>query len=267
MSDTVVIRGTGPVILGQPHGATDVPAEIRARLNETGAGLSDTDWHIARLFDGLLASASVVRATTHRYVIDCNRDPAGVSLYPGQNTTGLCPVTDFDGNPIWKDGEDPDAAEIGLRTQAFHAPYHAALREEIERTRAAHGIAILFDCHSIRSTIPFLFEGRLPLLNIGTDEGRTCDARVEAALAGTAAARHPGDWVANGRFKGGWTTRHYGRPETGVHAIQLEIAQRGYMNETPPWDYAEDAATALRETLAEMLGRLDALARSGALAD
>ncbi|MGN6538599.1 MAG: N-formylglutamate deformylase, partial [Mesorhizobium sp.] len=209
-----VRRGSSPVVLGFPHTGTDVPAEIRARLNDNGLLLADTDWHIHRLYDGLLDDATTVRATFHRYVIDANRDPAGTSLYPGQNTTGLVPETDFDGKAIWKDGAAPTDADLAARLTEFHAPYHAALAAEIERVKALHGVAILYDCHSIRSHIPFLFEGKLPDFNIGTDMGRTCDPRIEAATFEICAASGR-THVLNGRFKGGWTTRHYGKPETG----------------------------------------------------
>jgi N-formylglutamate amidohydrolase len=174
MSVFEVRQGTSPVILGLPHTGTDVPEDIWARLNDNGRILADTDWHIHKLYDGLLDNVTTVRATFHRYCIDANRDPAGVSLYPGQNTTTLIPDTDFDGLAIWKDGEAPTEADIPDRIARFHKPYHDALAAEIERVKAIHGVAILYDCHSIRSHIPFLFEGKLPDFNIGTDLGKTC---------------------------------------------------------------------------------------------
>ena len=231
-------QGTSPVILGFPHTGTDVPPAIWDRLNDNGKLLADTDWHIHNLYDGLLDGITTVRATFHRYVIDANRDPSGTSLYPGQNTTGLIPQTDFDGVPIWKDGQAPDEADIAARLRDFHAPYHAALSAEIERVRSIHGVAILYDCHSIRSHIPFLFEGKLPDFNIGTDMGKTCDKAIEqTTVAVTAAAAADGyDSILNGRFKGGWTTRHYGQPQTGVHAIQMELAQSTHLaTEAPPF--------------------------------
>lgn len=254
-------QGTSPVILAFPHTGTDVPADIWERLNDNGRILADTDWHIDRLYAGLLPEATTVRATFHRYVIDANRDPAGVSLYPGQNTTGLVPETDFDGKPIWKDGAAPTKADIAYRLARFHTPYHAALAAEIERVKAIHGVAILYDCHSIRSHIPFLFEGRLPDFNIGTDMGRTCAKAIEAAVAeacGTAAGYTS---ILNGRFKGGWTTRHYGRPETGVHAIQTELAQATHLStEAPPFTYDEEKAARLRIHLKAILTHIEALA-------
>ncbi|WP_117190176.1 N-formylglutamate deformylase [Rhizobium terrae] len=261
MSVFEIRRGTSPVILGLPHTGTDVPPEIRDRLNDNGKLLADTDWHIHRLYEGLLDDASAVRATFHRYVIDANRDPAGVSLYPGQNTTGLVPETDFDGKPIWRDGASPTEADIAMRLDRFHAPYHAALLAEIERVKAIHGVVILYDCHSIRSHIPFLFEGRLPDFNIGTDGGRTCDRRIEDAALATVASATGFTGILNGRFKGGWTTRHYGRPETGVHAIQMELAQSTHLAaEEPPFAYDPEKADRLRVHLKDILTRLERLA-------
>ena len=264
MTPVEVLRGNGPVILGQPHGGTSVPADILARLNDRGRELTDTDWHINRLYAGLSADLTVVQASFHRYVIDANRDPAGGSLYPGQNTTDLCPLTDFDGLPVWDHA--PNAAEIGLRRQQFHAPYHAALAAEIARVKALHGVAVVFDCHSIRSQIPFLFTGPLPVFNIGTNDGATCDCAVADAVSAPCFAA--ADAVLNGRFKGGWTTRHYGNPAQNVHAIQLEIAQKGYLDtESAPWAYSPAKADPMRDTLSLCLHNLDRLARSGQIAN
>ena len=251
-----VVEGDGPLILGQPHGGTFVPDDLMARLDANGRGLTDTDWHIDRLYDGLLTDATVVRSRVHRYVIDANRDPGGASLYPGQNTTGLCPATDFDGRPIWRDGQVPSADEIEARREAYHAPYHAALAEQVERVRDRHGIVLVYDCHSIRSLIPFLFEGVLPVLNVGTNGGATCANEIEAAAARVCAGAGEFESVLNGRFKGGWTTRHYGRPEAGVHAIQMEVAQRAYMDEAPPWGWRDDRAGRLRPVLGNVLKAL-----------
>ncbi|MCR8722843.1 N-formylglutamate deformylase [Frigidibacter sp. ROC022] len=259
MSPVELHRGEGPVVLGLPHTGTHVPPGIMARLTPIGQRLADTDWHVHRLYDGLLPGATTVRATFHRYVIDANRDPSGASLYPGQNTTGLVPLTDFDGRALWR--EPPDAAETARRLAEFHAPYHAALAAELERVRARHGVAILYDCHSIRSRIPFLFDGLLPEFNIGTNHGATCDPRLSEAVREICAAAPGRTHVVNGRFTGGWTTRHYGRPAEGLHAIQMELAQRSYLaGEAPPWRYDEAGAGRLRDTLAAILARLAALA-------
>jgi formiminoglutamase len=253
-----VVQGGGPLVLGQPHTGTYVSPETMARLNATGRVLADTDWHVERLYDGLVGEMTTVRTPVHRYVIDVNRDPSGESLYPGQNTTGLVPLTDFDGLPIWRDGEEPDADEVEARRVAYHAPYHAALAAEMERVRARHGFAILYDCHSIRLRIPYLFDGVLPDLNIGTNGGTTCAPGIAAAVQDACAASGYTS-VTNGRFKGGWTTRHYGRPDEGLHAIQMELAQSTYLAaEAPPWDYDENRAETLRVTLRTILETLSA---------
>mgnify|MGYP000856571576 FL=1 len=258
MTPVEVIHGNGPVVLGMPHTGTWLPEDIRGQLNARGQELSDTDWHIDRVYKGLLPGATIVRATFHRYVIDANRSPADESLYPGQNTTGLVPTTDFDGAPIWK--TEPNKAAIAERLAAYHRPYHAALSAELERVRAKHGVAILYDCHSIRSHIPFLFEGTLPDFNIGTAGGTTCDPRIEAATHRICRASGR-TAVLNGRFKGGWTTRHYGRPQEGIHAIQMELAQSTHLSsEAAPYAYDPARADALRPILSDILHSLADLA-------
>lgn len=255
-----VIPGDSPVILAMPHGGTWLPDDVANGLNDVGLARADTDWHIAALYEGLLPGATTVSANVHRYVIDANRDPEDVSLYPGQNTTSLCPLTDFDGRLLHRDGHAPDAMEQRRRIAAFHQPYHQALSQQVRRVRALHGVAVVYDCHSIRSRIPFLFEGELPALNIGTNGGLTCDARIEAKAVEI--ARSSGlSCVLNGRFKGGWTTRHYGQPSTGVHAIQMEIAQSAYLErEQAPWAFSESKSRTLRPVLRGLLEAIQQVA-------
>ncbi len=261
MTPVEVAQGDAPVILGLPHTGTWLPPEVAARLTDNGRALADTDWHVDALYAGLLPGATTVRATFHRYLIDANRAPDDASLYPGRNTTGLCPLTDFDGRPIWQDGAAPERGEIAARIAGFHAPYHAALAAEIERVRGRHGVAILYDCHSIRSVIPFLFDGTLPDLNVGTADGASCAPAVEAAVLAGCRGATGMSYVANGRFKGGWTTRAYGRPDEGVHAVQMELAQSTYLEaEAPPWRLDPVHAGRLRRHLAGILETLAALA-------
>lgn len=264
MTPVEVSQGAGPVVLGLPHTGTYLPEAVHAQLNARGRALADTDWHVDHLYEGLLEGATTVRATFHRYLIDANRDPSGASLYPGQNTTGLVPLTDFDGAPIWE--EPPGPAAVAERLRDWHAPYHAALREELMRVRARHGVAILYDCHSIRSRIPFLFTGTLPDFNIGTAGGTTCAKAVETAVHGLCRAEAGYSTTLNGRFKGGWTTRHYGRPAKGLHAIQMELAQSTYLAaEAPPWRYDAAKAARLRRALERILAKLAHLALNGDL--
>lgn len=253
MTPVTVTRGDSPLVLAFPHTGTYVPEDIRARLNDEGRLLRDTDWHINALYRDLVPGVTAVQANAHRYVIDANRDPTGASLYPGQTTTGLVPEATFDNAPIWKDGHGPTEADIADRLAAWHAPYHAALKAELQRVKAIHGVAILYDCHSIRSVIPWLFDGTLPDLNIGTDMGSTCAAAVELAVLDRCAASGRSH-VLNGRFRGGWTTRHYGRPAEGLHAIQMELAQASHLgSEEPPFTLDPDKAEALRALLKPIL--------------
>ncbi|MCB1390474.1 MAG: N-formylglutamate deformylase [Rhodobacteraceae bacterium] len=252
MNPVEVTQGDGPVILGLPHTGTHVPPEVRSHLNARGLLLADTDWHIDRLYKDLISDVTVVRATFHRYVIDANRPPDDESLYPGQNTTGLVPLTDFDGRPIWTRQPGPD--DVAGRRLAYHQTYHAALADEIARVRARHGVAILYDCHSIRSRIPYLFDGTLPDFNIGTVNGASCDPSIEALVAAACAGATGYRSVVNGRFKGGWTTRHYGVPATGVHALQMELAQSTHLaSEEPPFAYDAEKAEPLRAVLRAIL--------------
>jgi formiminoglutamase len=194
-------------------------------------------------------------------VIDVNRDPSGTSLYPGQATTELCPTTTFDGEPLYRAGFAPDTGEIALRRTTFFDPYHRAIASEIARLRVKHRAVMLYDCHSIRSSIPRLFEGVLPNFNIGTNNGATCapelTVTVEQVCDSTGFTR-----VTNGRFRGGYTTRHYGKPSNGVHALQMELACRGYMREPLkevtqgewPTPYEDAVAEPMRTTLTRVLG-------------
>ena len=264
MHPVEIYKGSSPLILAMPHTGAFIPPEIEARLNERGLARADTDWHIDRLYDGLAPGASIIKANFHRYVIDPNRDPSGASLYPGQNTTGLCPLTDFHGEPIYRNGEEPSDEEIEQRRISFHAPYHEALCSEIERVRAEHGVAVLYDCHSIASEVPYLFDGTLPDLNIGTNDGATCALALQNAVTEICASSEQFTHVVNGRFRGGWTTRHYGRPATNVHAIQMELAQSAYMEERAPWTYDAGKAEKLRSVLRDILAAIATIAQERA---
>ena len=253
-------KGNSPVILAMPHTGTYVPKDIKAVLNANGRKLTDTDWHVDRLYRGLLPDATIVRANFHRYVIDANRDPSGKSLYPGQNTTGLCPLIDFDNCELYKQGRAPSADEIERRRLDFHAPYHAAIEREITRLKTIHKNVVLYDCHSIRSRVPFLFEDVLPDFNIGTNGGETCSPQLEKLTVKICAKAREFTSVTNGRFKGGWTTRHYGTPKAGVHAIQMELAQSLYMDEMPPWTYRPKQAREARRILRGLLNAIEKFA-------
>jgi formiminoglutamase len=257
-----VERSDSPLILCFPHGGTDIPDELADGFRSRWWAVRDADWHILELYRGL-TDATLIWTDLSRSVIDCNRDPSGVSLYPGQATTGLCPTETFDGKPIYRPGVVPDVED---RLRRWFVPYHAAIGGELARLRTMHQRVVLYDCHSIRSRVPRLFDGELPELNVGTDHGRTCDAGLSSAVLGQCAHR---THVLDGRFRGGWTTRHYGRPDEGVHAIQMEVAMRAYLDEPdaepddhnwpPAWvhEYAEP----LRMDLSRVLDVVHAFAR------
>lgn len=264
-----VTRGEAPLVVSIPHAGTIIPSDIEARLVSPWLARKDADWWLEQLYafaDAL--DATVVRTGVSRTVIDVNRDPSGASLYPGQATTSLCPVDTFDGEPLYRDGQEPDAAEIVRRRVTFFDPYHDALEAELERLVALHGKVVLYDAHSIRSRAPRLFDGELPQFNIGTNSGTACDSRlthrVEAACDATGLPR-----VTDGRFKGGWITRRYGRPDRGVHAVQMELACRGYIDEpallTPdtwPTPFRPARAAPLQAALREVLKACIAFANS-----
>jgi N-formylglutamate deformylase len=225
-----VKRGTAPLIVSFPHTGTDI-SYVEGDVVSPWLARRDADWWIDQLYAFVAGmGATTVHTSISRTVIDVNRDPSGVSLYPGQATTELCPTTTFDGEPLYKPNRAPDAAEIARRRALYFDPYHAALGAEIKRLRALHRCVVLYDCHSIRSVIPRLFDGELPVFNFGTNDGKSADAalsdRVAALLNGCGQS-----YVVNGRFKGGSITRTFGRPADGVHALQMELACRGYMPE------------------------------------
>ena len=258
-----VERRDSPLILAFPHGGSEL-AGHEAAFRSRWWAIRDADWHIRKLYEGL-ADATFIWTDISRSVIDCNRDPSGQSLYPGQTTTGLCPTETFDGEPLYRDGYEPDSAE---RMQWF-APYHAAIEAEISRLREKHSKVVLYDCHSIRSVVPRLFDGKLPELNIGTDMGMTCDAALSDAVVAASASR---SHVLNGRFRGGWTTRHYGQPDKGIHAIQMETAMRAYLDEPAgepnesnwPPEWNPDRAAGLRTDLRKILAAAMAFAKAPA---
>ena len=251
-----VHEGDSPLVLSMPHSGTALPPQLAGDYRPEALALVDTDWHIPRLYDfaGELG-ATVIKANYSRYVIDLNRPPDGASLYPGQATTGLCPTTFFDGRPLYREGCEPGDEAIAGRVETFWRPYHEAIAAQLRRVVAAHGRAVLYDCHSIASEVPRLFEGTLPVLNLGTARGASCRPELEAALT-TQLAASDHSHIVNGRFVGGYITRQYGRAgrtDSAVDAVQMEIGQDGYMHRRPGYEYAPEKADALRTTLRELL--------------
>ena len=248
-------QGTRPLLISMPHVGTHVPPALAARLTDEAQRVPDTDWHLERLYDFADAlGASVLVATHSRFVIDLNRPPDGASLYPGQSVTGLCPVDLFDDQPLYRDPADvPSEAEIAERREAIWAPYHAQLAQELARMKAQHGVAALWDAHSIRSVVPRFFDGRLPDLNLGTADGASCAPALAEQLLAIGQSAPGYTAVLNGRFKGGHITRQYGKPAQGIHAVQLEMTQRSYMQESWPFDYLPEVAAGVQPHVRKML--------------
>ena len=254
--------GTAPVLVSIPHDGRLIPPEIRSRMTAQALRIPDTDWHVDRLYDFAAAmGASVLVARYSRYIVDLNRDPAGTALYPGADNTEIVPSTTFDRAPIYRAGAEPDDAEIAARVRDYWRPYHDRLDAEATALRDRHGRVVVFDAHSIRSVVPRFFAGVLPDFNFGTVSGASADGGLAArafAVLDAAAGYTAAD---NGRFTGGYITRHYGAPADGVHAIQLELSQRTYMDETHPFDYRPDRADAVRPVLRDLLATILAWVR------
>ncbi len=247
--------GSVPLLVSMPHVGTWIPDDLKSAYVPRALGVEDTDWHLERLYGFVRGmGASLIVPQVSRYVIDLNRPPDDAPMYPGASNTELCPTRFFTGDALYVEGSAPDAAQRLHRREKYWQPYHDALRAELDRIRSLHGFALLWDAHSIRSEIPWLFEGRLPDLNIGTASGGAAHGLITTAVAD--ACRHaPGvSSVVNGRFKGGYITRHYGRPEDHIHAVQLEKCQSLYMQEVAPFAYDEARAAAIQPVLQAMVG-------------
>lgn len=248
-------RGTRPLLVSMPHVGTYLPAQLAERLTPEARTVPDTDWHMDRLYDFARdLGASILMATHSRYVIDLNRPPDNANLYPGQDTTGLCPIDTFDKTPVYADGANlPDDSEIALRRGAVWHPYHNALQDELKRLRAEHGTIALWDAHSIRSVLPRFFEGKLTDFNLGSADGKSCDTGLASDVVAIAQRVPNHTAVLNGRFKGGYITRQYGNPAEGVHAIQLELTQSSYMEERHPFAYDLAKAANVQPAIRQML--------------
>lgn len=241
-------RGTTPLLVSVPHTGTVIPPDIAARLQPRALQVEDADWHLDRLYAFVKdLGASLIVPTHARYVVDLNRPPENTPMYPGANNTELCPTRFFSGEPLYRDGLAPDAAEVQRRIATYWQPYHDALAAELARLQAAHGHALLFDGHSIQPELPWLFEGRLPDLNLGTASGASCAPALREALAQVLAAHAGHSHVVDGRFKGGYITRHYGRPAQGWHAVQMEMGWQCYLE--PPHAYAPRLAARVQPVL------------------
>ncbi len=252
-----VVSGATPLVISVPHGGTTLPPELAPQLTPLALSVPDTDWHVGKLYDfAATVGATMIMARQSRYLIDLNRPPDDAALYTASPQTGLCPALSFAGEPLYLDGRTAvPAVEVARRRAQYWEPYHAELRARLDAARTRHGHALLVDAHSIRSVVPRLFEGRLPDINIGTNDGRSCSPRLAEALRAPLEAASRWTHVFNGRFKGGHITRHYGQPASNVHALQIELAQSAYMEETGT-AYDATRAAPLRDLLRRLLETL-----------
>jgi N-formylglutamate deformylase len=251
--------GSTPLLISVPHVGTAIPVDQQHRYTARALLAEDTDWFLDRLYAFATdIGASLIVPRYSRYLIDLNRPSENTPMYTGQNNTGLCPTQHFTGDGLYQPGQAPDDAEITRRIQTYWRPYHAALQHELSRLKAAHGHAVLFDAHSIKSRLPWLFDGELPHMNLGTVDGSSCHPDLRAALSAVFAAQTNYSNVVDGRFKGGHITRHFGDPEHGIHAVQLEMCWRAYMLEEPPllWhpQRAAEVTPLLRQLVQVMTG-------------
>lgn len=256
--DTFILhQGQSPLMISIPHVGTYLPSVIKNRLQVHALQLADTDWHLDRLY-GFAKSMdiTVLQATHSRYVIDLNRPPDNANLYPGQNTTGLCPIDNFSGKSIYKTQQAPDTAEIHQRIQDYWQPYHQQITSQLARLRQLHSRVALWDAHSIASRVPRFFEGQLPDFNFGTADHHSCPAEVSQALVDIMKQHPDFSYVVNGRFKGGYITRHYGKADSSIWSIQLEMSQRLYMSENTGFDYLPESAIQVQEVLKQLLTQL-----------
>lgn len=254
-------QGEAPLIVTLPHTGTTLPDDIAASFVSAERALRDTDWWVDQLYSfAAEIGATLIHTAISRSVIDVNRDPTGASLYPGQTTTTLCPLSTFDGAPLYHEGAEPGPDEIERRRALYHGPYHGAISDEIRRLSAIHDRVVLYDAHSIRSKVPRLFEGLLPVFNVGSNHLTTCAPELARNIERICAASGE-PTVLDGRFRGGWTVRHHGRPETHVHAVQMELSCRGYLREPVgpvsdldwPVPYDPDFAAPMVATLRDVL--------------
>lgn len=258
-------KGNSPLLISMPHVGTKIPKEIADNMTSEALKMPDVDWHLPLLYDmAEKHDATVLSAEYMRYVIDLNRSPEDVCLYPGQDVTGLCPLDTFAKQPIYLAEKQPDELEIRNRIEQYWRPYHLKLAAEIQRIHAIHGIVLLWDAHSIASRVPRFFDGKLPDLNFGTADMQSCDESLQAALSNTMQqyennfakqSEHSQKYshVFNGRFKGGYITRHYGVPTMNVHALQMEMNQSIYMQESPHYAYQASLAQAVKPLLSDLL--------------
>lgn len=249
--------GKLPVLVSFPHSSTNIPENLQPNYSEAGAQTPDTDWDLPKLYqiessENPFADVSLIHANFSRFVIDANRPTDGTNLYPGKPTPELCPTTCFDGSPVYRSGQEPDQKEIAERIEKFWQPYHDKIRQELQRMKSEFGVAVLFDAHSILSKVPRLFDGVLPNFNMGTAAGQAASSSLEQEIKEVLVGEEKYSSVFNGRFIGGFITRNFGDPDKNIHAVQLELTQSSYMNETTG-EFSAEKANRVRPVIFKMI--------------
>ena len=235
------------MLISMPHNGQEIPSDIANTMTENAHNVADTDWYMDKLYDFAQdLGIAIIKPRYSRYVIDLNRNIDGVNLYPGANSTELCPTTAFDLSPLYKAGQEPDEAEIQRRIALYWQPYHQALQDTLTQMKAEFGQVVLLDAHSILSKVPRFFDGQLPDFNFGSANGASCSNDLMTQIMQLDLS--PYSSVANGRFKGGYITRGFGNPEENIHAVQLELSQHTYMDE-PSSHYNEEKAQQVKRKL------------------
>ncbi len=257
MATCELLRGSRPLLISMPHQGTELPETMMEQITTATKNLADTDWHVKRLYDfARHLGVSLIWPHYSRYLIDLNRPADNANLYPGANSTELCPTSTFASESIYLPGCEPDQSEVAHRLEQYWQPYHSELQNELARMKAQHGVAVLLEAHSIRSVVPRLFEGQLPDLNLGTSSGTSCSTNLQGAVAQSISSQTEYTTAVNQRFKGGYITRAYGQPSQGVHALQLELSQRCYMREEHPFTYLPERAKHIQPVLEQLVGTL-----------
>jgi N-formylglutamate deformylase len=247
-----------PILLSIPHCGTAFPKEL---INEYEPELykeqDDTDWFVDQLYDFANAMGiTTISAVYSRWVIDLNRHPENRDLYSdGRLITGLCPVTNFLGNAIYKDGRKSIAEdEIQRRLAAYYLPYHQKIAEHLMALKERFGQVLLWDCHSIRKSLPALHKEPFSDLIISDADGQSSAAKLsDTAFLHLSSSTY--SVKRNYPFKGGYITRHFGKPKENQHAIQLEMSKNVYMDDLEK-TYVDKKAQKIQTLLKSTLEKL-----------
>jgi N-formylglutamate deformylase len=224
-----------PIVISVPHCGTAFPEELKSQYNsKLIEAPDDTDWFVDELYSfAMEMGMPMISAVYSRWVIDLNRDPESKPLYTdGRIITGLCPTTTFLGEPLYNDQRtDVSQQEISRRLELYYRPYHQKVDDVLSGLRKQFGKVLLWDCHSIRQSVPTINNEKFPDLILGSaDETSASKNLIDISLqtlgSGKYSLRH------NSPFKGGYITRHFGQPSIDQHALQLEMSKVNYMDDS-----------------------------------